>query len=111
MPKNKPDSIDEGLLLIGVAAAGFLIGKYLNKPKNNTQTTEPEKKEEKSPESELPMLKLNVNQSPTPIKSVGIYVPTGKMIKEVKGLPSFESLKMPDLGKKVETPKKSDSLL
>jgi wobble nucleotide-excising tRNase len=102
MPKNKPDSIDDGLLLIGVAAAGFLIGKYLNKPKNNTQTTEPEKKEEKSPESELPMLKLNVNQYPTPIKSEGISVPTGKMIKEDKGLPSFESLKLPSLDTNAE---------
>lgn len=49
MPKSKPNSIDEGLLLIGAAAAGFLLGNFLNKPKNNTQTTEPEKKDEKSP--------------------------------------------------------------
>ncbi|MHC1777543.1 MAG: hypothetical protein AB9834_19250 [Lentimicrobium sp.] len=102
MPKNKPNSIDEGLLLIGVAAAGFLIGNYLNKHKSNTQTTEPEKKAEKSPEFELPMLKLNVNHYPTLIKSEGISVPTGKIIKEVKGLPSFESLKLPRLDTNAE---------
>jgi len=110
LPKSKSNSTDNGLLFIGVVAAGFLIVNYLNKPKTNTQTTEPEKKAEKSPESELPMLKLNVNQYPAPTKTEGISVPTGKMLSESKGLNSLESLKWPDFGKKKNPPNKSDVL-
>lgn len=106
---KKPFTIDGNVAILG-AVAGILVYNYFNKPKATNQTIEPDHNTEKQIINPLSELKNWENPAATINKTRDVTTQPGENTTKFQGLPSFESLKWPDLGKSVDNSNKSDAL-